>query len=277
MNKLSFNQIIEKLSDFWCKQGCTLIQPWDTEIGAGTFHPAFILSKKTNIAFVQPSRRPQDSRKNSPHRLFKHHQFQVLIEPIPENMQDLLMQSFDILGLSSSNYELKFIGDEWKSPSLGSFGKGTEIWANDTEICQFSYFQQIADKELEKPIVEITYGLERTAMIIQDLNNWREIEVNNGQKYSEVFFGDDEFSEVSSNIYDTESLRNLFEIYKKNCELFLIKKFAYPAYEAFLKMSNVFNILEARGGFSKTQRVERIAMIRNYCIQCVECYNSYKN
>ena len=267
---LTFQETILDLQKYWAKQGCVLLQPYDIEVGAGTFHPATTLrslgDKPWKTAYVQPSRRPTDGRYgDNPNRLQHYYQFQVLIKPSPKNIKKLYLNSIASIGINHEEHDIRFIEDDWESPTLGAAGLGWEVWCDGMEITQFTYFQQIAGIECKPVSVEITYGLERLCMFIQNKKNVFDLKWNGeGISYREVFHqAEKEFSAYNFEYANTENLFKIFDMLEKESLSLLEKKISLPAYDQCLKASHVFNILDARGVISVAQRAEYIARIRD--------------
>jgi len=266
----TFQETILNLQKYWGKQGCVLLQPYDMEVGAGTFHPATTLrslgSKPWKTAYVQPSRRPTDGRYgDNPNRLQHYYQFQVLIKPSPKNIKKLYLNSIASIGINNEEHDIRFIEDDWESPTLGAAGLGWEVWCDGMEITQFTYFQQMAGIECNPISVEITYGLERLCMFIQNKKNVFDLKWNSeGVSYKEVFHqAEKEFSAYNFEYANTENLFKIFDMLEKESLFLLEKKISLPAYDQCLKASHVFNILDARGVISVAQRAEYIARIRD--------------
>ncbi len=266
---ITFLQIINKLEQYWESKGCKIIKSTDMPVGAATMHPHFMLnaSKPHKLAYMQPCRRPQDSRSNSKNRLYKHHQFQATMSPIVNDPQEMLLESLREIGFDFNKTEIKFIAGNWQSPSLGAFGVGSEVWANNSEIAQFTYFQQIGGKDLKSQIVEFTYGLERIAMNLQNVDDWRKITWQKGIQYKDI--DDAQFSEASNKKYNIENLLTMFSLYIEEAENLLNENLQHPAYEMFLLASHMFNTLEARQAFSPTQRVDELKKLRNIGQNCI--------
>ena len=269
LNFLSFQDIIMKLQNFWAKNGCVLLQPYDLEVGAGTFHPATTLRslgpKPWKAAYVQPSRRPTDGRYGeNPNRLQHYYQFQVIIKPSPENIKQTYLKSLVAIGIDIKKHDIRFIEDDWESPTLGASGLGWEVWCDGMEITQFTYFQQMAGFECKPVSVEITYGLERICMFTQQKKNVYDLIWNNeGIEYREVFHqSEKEFSAYNFEHANTKNLYNMFKMFEDEAKSLIEKKLSLPAYDQCLKSSHVFNILDARGAISVAQRAEYIAKIR---------------
>ena len=267
---LTFQETILNLQKYWAKQGCVLLQPYDMEVGAGTFHPATTLrslgDKPWKAAYVQPSRRPTDGRYgDNPNRLQHYYQFQVLIKPSPKNIKKLYLNSIASIGINHEEHDIRFVEDDWESPTLGAAGLGWEVWCDGMEITQFTYFQQMAGKDCKPISVEITYGLERLCMFIQNKKNVFDLKWNDeGISYRQVFHqAEKEFSAYNFEHANTENLFKIFDMLEKESLSLLEKKISLPAYDQCLKASHIFNILDARGVISVAQRAEYIARIRN--------------
>ena len=266
---LSFQDSIFNLQKYWSKQGCVILQPYDLEVGAGTFHPATTLrslgTKSWRTAYVQPSRRPTDGRYgDNPNRLQHYYQFQVLIKPSPDNIKKLFLNSLSSLGIKHEEHDIRFIEDDWESPTLGAAGLGWEVWCDGMEITQFTYFQQMAGIECNPVSVEITYGMERLCMFIQNKKNVFELNWNDqGILYKDVFYqSEKEFSAYNFEYANTDNLLKIFDMLEEEAKSLTEKKLSLPAYDQCLKASHVFNILDSRGVISVAQRAEYIARIR---------------
>ena len=266
----TFQDTILNLQKYWIKQGCIILQPYDIEVGAGTFHPATTLrslgQKPWKVAYVQPSRRPTDGRYgDNPNRLQHYYQFQVLIKPSPENIKKLYLNSLSTIGIKHQDHDIRFVEDDWESPTLGASGLGWEVWCDGMEITQFTYFQQMAGIECKPISVELTYGLERICMFTQEKKNVFDLIWNNeGTIYREVFHqAEREFSAYNFEFANTDNLFKIFDMLEKETLSLLEKKISLPAYDQCLKASHVFNILDARGVISVAQRSEYISRIRN--------------
>ncbi len=265
----SFQDTILNLQKYWSKQGCIIVQPYDMEVGAGTFHPATTLRslgpKPWKVAYVQPSRRPTDGRYgNNPNRLQHYYQFQVLIKPSPDNIKKLFLNSLSSLGIKHDEHDVRFVEDDWESPTLGAAGLGWEVWCDGMEITQFTYFQQMAGMECNPASVEITYGLERLCMFIQNKKNIFELNWNDqGVLYKDVFYqSEKEFSAYNFEHANTDNLLKIFDMLEEEAKSLTLKKLSLPAYDQCLKASHVFNILDSRGVIGVAQRAEYIARIR---------------
>ena len=266
----SFQDTIFNLQKYWSKHGCIILQPYDMEVGAGTFHPATTLRslgpKQWKAAYVQPSRRPTDGRYgDNPNRLQHYYQFQVLIKPSPENIKKLYLNSLTVIGINHKEHDIRFVEDDWESPTLGASGLGWEVWCNGMEITQFTYFQQMAGIECKPVSVEITYGLERICMFIQQKKNVYDLLWNDeGVKYKEVFHqAEKEFSAYNFEYANTDNLFKMFEMLELEAKSLVEKKLSLPAYDQCLKASHIFNILDARGVISVAQRAGYIGRIRD--------------
>ena len=265
----SFQDTILNLQKYWSKHGCVIVQPYDMEVGAGTFHPATTLRslgpKPWKVAYVQPSRRPTDGRYgDNPNRLQHYYQFQVLIKPSPKEIKKLYLNSLNVIGISHKDHDIRFVEDDWESPTLGAAGLGWEVWCDGMEITQFTYFQQMAGIECKPVSVELTYGLERICMFTQGKNNVFELAWNNeGIKYKDVFYqAEKEYSAYNFEFANTDHLLKNFDIAENECKSLLEKKLPLPAYDQCLKASHVFNLLDARGVIGVAQRTEYISRIR---------------
>ena len=265
----TFQDTIINLQKFWSKHGCIILQPYDMEVGAGTFHPATTLRslgpKPWKAAYVQPSRRPTDGRYGeNPNRLQHYYQFQVIIKPSPLNIKKLYLKSLSVIGIDHKNHDIRFVEDDWESPTLGAAGLGWEVWCDGMEITQFTYFQQMAGFECKPVSVEITYGLERICMFTQQKNNVYDLIWNNEQiEYREVFQqSEKEFSAYNFEYANTKNLFLMFDMYETEAKALVEKKISLPAYDQCLKASHVFNVLDARGAISVAQRAEYIGKIR---------------
>ena len=275
LNLLSFQDIIMNLQKFWSKNGCVILQPYDIEVGAGTFHPATTLRslgpKPWRAAYVQPSRRPTDGRYGeNPNRLQHYYQYQVIIKPSPKNIKQLYLKSLAAIGIDVKNHDIRFVEDDWESPTLGAAGLGWEVWCDGMEITQFTYFQQMTGIECKPVPVEITYGLERICMFVQGKNNVFDLDWNNeGVKYKEVFFqAEKEFSAYNFEFANTEMLLQNFDATEKECKSLLEKKLSLPAYDQCLKASHIFNLLDARGVIGVAERTGYITRIRELAKGC---------
>ena len=267
---LNFQDTIFNLQKFWGNYGCVVLQPYDIEVGAGTFHPATTLrslgTKPWKAAYVQPSRRPADGRYGkNPNRLQHYYQFQVIIKPSPDEIKKVFLKSLSTIGINHTEHDIRFVEDDWESPTLGASGLGWEVWCDGMEITQFTYFQQMAGVECKPVSVELTYGLERICMFTQGKNNVYDLDWNNeGVKYKEVFQqAEKEFSAYNFEFANTDSLFKVFNIAESECKSLLEKKLSLPAYDQCLKASHAFNLLDSRGVIGVAQRTEYISRIRD--------------
>ena len=272
---LSFQEIIMNLQKFWGKYGCVILQPYDLEVGAGTFHPATTLRslgiKPWKAAYVQPSRRPTDGRYGeNPNRLQHYYQYQVIIKPSPDNIKQVYLRSLSAIGIDVKNHDIRFVEDDWESPTLGASGLGWEVWCDGMEITQFTYFQQMTGIECKPVPVELTYGLERLCMFVQGKNNVFDLDWNNeGVKYKEVFLqAEKEFSAYNFEFANTDTLLKNFEASETECKSLLEKKLSLPAYDQCLKASHLFNLLDARGVIGVAERTGYINRIRELAKGC---------
>ena len=268
-NILSFQDIVMNLQKFWGKYGCVILQPYDLEVGAGTFHPATTLRslgpKPWKAAYVQPSRRPTDGRYGeNPNRLQYYYQIQVIIKPSPENIKQTYLKSLAAIGIDVKQHDIRFIEDDWESPTLGAAGLGWEVWCDGMEITQFTYFQQMTGIECKPIPVELTYGLERLCMFVQGKDNVFDLDWNSeGIKYKDVFLqAEKEFSAYNFEFANTENLLKNFVLAEKECEALIEKNLALPAYDQCLKASHLFNLLDARGVIGVAERTGYINRIR---------------
>ena len=275
LKSLSFQDIIMNLQKFWGKNGCVILQPYDLEVGAGTFHPATTLRslgpKPWKAAYVQPSRRPTDGRYGeNPNRLQHYYQYQVIIKPSPNNIKQIYLKSLASIGINIKNHDIRFVEDDWESPTLGAAGLGWEVWCDGMEITQFTYFQQMTGIECSPVPVEITYGLERLCMFVQGKKNVFDLDWNNeGIKYKEVFFqAEKEFSAYNFEFANTDTLLKNFESTEKECKSLLDKNLSLPAYDQCLKASHIFNLLDARGVIGVAERTGYISRIRELAKGC---------
>jgi glycyl-tRNA synthetase alpha chain len=275
--KPSFQQLILTLQNFWAEQGCVILQPYDMEVGAGTFHPATTLRalgpEPWKAAYVQPSRRPKDGRYGeNPNRLQHYYQYQVLLKPSPPNAQELYLESLKRLGVDPLAHDIRFVEDDWESPTLGAWGLGWEVWCDGMEVTQFTYFQQVGGIECDPVAVELTYGLERLAMYIQGVENVYDLDFNgDGVTYGDVFLqAEKEYSAHNFEHANTDMLYQHFLDAEKECESLLKAGLALPAYDQCIKASHRFNLLDARGVISVTERQSYIGRVRALAKACCE-------
>ncbi|USS86602.1 glycine--tRNA ligase subunit alpha [Fructilactobacillus cliffordii] len=266
--KLSMQAIGTKLKEYWGKQGCMIMDAYDTEKGAGTMSPFTFLRaigpEPWNVCYVEPSRRPADGRYGeNPNRLYQHHQFQVLMKPSPDNIQDLYIHSLEELGINPLEHDIRFVEDNWENPSMGCAGVGWEVWLDGMEVTQFTYFQVVGGLQMDPVAVEITYGMERLASYIQDVNNVFDLEWSDGVKYGDIFKEPEyEHSKYSFEESDQAMLHELFDAYEKEAQRLIKLGLVHPAYDYVLKCSHTFNQLDARGAVSVTERAGYLARIR---------------
>ena len=266
----NFQDTILNLQKYWGNYGCVILQPYDMEVGAGTFHPATTLrslgTKPWRAAYVQPSRRPSDGRYgDNPNKLQHYYQFQVLIKPSPKEIKKLYLKSLSTIGINYKDHDIRFVEDDWESPTLGAAGLGWEVWCDGMEITQFTYFQQMAGIECKPVSVELTYGLERICMFTQKKNNVFDLLWNDtGVKYKDIFYqSEKEFSAYNFEHANTDFLFKIFEMLEVECKSLLDKKLSLPAYDQCLKASHVFNLLDSRGAIGVAQRTGYISRIRD--------------
>lgn len=288
MKKLSFQELILKLQYYWQDYGCAILQPYDVEMGAGTFHPATVLRalgpKPWNVAYVQPSRRPTDSRYgHTPNRLQHYYQFQVILKPSPDNIQELYLNSLKHVGIDLNLHDIRFVEDDWESPTIGASGLGWEVWCDGMEVSQFTYMQQVGGIECRPISGEITYGLERLALYIQGVDAIKDIDWNGqtGKKaltYGDIDFeGERQFSKFNLEIADTDILLRHFEDTQKQCKILIAENLPLPAYDYCIKASHIFNLLNSRGVISVTERAAYIVKVRELAKLCCEKWVEMQN
>jgi glycyl-tRNA synthetase alpha chain len=276
--KPTFQNLILTLQDYWAKQGCVILQPYDLEMGAGTFHPATTLRslgpRPWRAAYVQPSRRPKDGRYGeNPNRLQHYYQLQVILKPAPKDVLDLYLGSVRAIGLDPALHDIRFVEDDWESPTLGAWGLGWEVWCDGMEITQFTYFQQVGGIDCDPVSAEITYGLERLAMYVQNVEFVYDLAFNEQFRYGEVFHqGEREFSAFDFEYADTEILFRHFVDAEKECVSLIGHKLTLPAYDQCIKASHCFNLLDARGVISVTERAAYIGRVRALAKACCESW-----
>ena len=279
---LSFQEIIFELQKYWADQECVVVQPYDIEMGAGTFHPATFLRaigpEPWRTAYVQASRRPTDGRfGDNPNRLQHYYQFQVILKPSPDNIQDLYLTSLESIGIDTKTHDIRFVEDNWESPPLGAWGLGWEVWLDGMEISQFTYFQQIGGLDCKPITGELTYGLERIAMCLQNCSNlfdltWA-ITKDNKVSYGDIYHQNEvEMSRYNFDLADTDSLFSWFDICEKESVKLIQENLPIPAYEMTMKASHTFNLLDARGAISVTERQNYILRIRTLARSVAKCY-----
>ncbi|MDR1941884.1 MAG: glycine--tRNA ligase subunit alpha [Endomicrobium sp.] len=275
---MNFQDIIMALHKFWAKKGCLIWQPYDLEKGAGTFNPATFLRalgpKAWNVAYVEPSRRPTDGRYGeNPNRLQHYYQFQVIMKPAPADIQQLYLESLKAIGLDPKKHDIRFVEDDWESPTLGAWGLGWEVWIDGMEATQFTYFQQVGGINLNPISVEITYGTERLAMYAQKKNNVYDLEWTDGVTYGDVHLQDEkEWSAYNFEKADTEMLKRHFNDWEKEAVKLSAENLPLPAYDAVMKCSHLFNLLQARGAISVSERVAYVLRVRTIAKLVAETY-----
>ena len=278
----SFQGLIQTLQNYWSEQGCVIMQPLDMEVGAGTFHPATFIRaigpEPWRAAYVQPSRRPTDGRYGeNPNRLQHYFQFQVLLKPSPDNFQDLYLGSLVALGFDTLVHDIRFVEDDWESPTLGAWGLGWEVWLNGMEVSQFTYFQQVGGLECHPVSGEITYGIERLAMYLQGVDSILDLVWGRGPQgvvtYGDIYRQNEfEQSHYNFDLADTDALFQWFDVCESQCQLLVGKKLPLPAYEQVMKASHAFNLLDARHAVSVTERQRFILRVRGLSRSVAECY-----
>jgi len=275
---VTFQQLILTLQNFWASRGCVIMQPYDGEMGAGTFHPATFLGaigpEPSRVAYVQPSRRPTDGRYGeNPNRLQHYYQFQVILKPSPLNIQELYLDSLKALGIDPLVHDIRFVEDNWESPTLGAWGLGWEVWLNGMEVTQFTYFQQVGGLDCRPVTGEITYGLERIAMYLQGVDSLFDIEWNDGVTYGDVYHQNEvEFSAFNFEHADTDELFRQFDAWEQQSQKLMQAELPLPAYDMVLKASHTFNLLDARSAISVTERARYIGRIRALARAVAQAY-----
>lgn len=275
---MNVQEMILSLQNFWAKQNCIIMQAYDVEKGAGTMSPMTFLRtigpEPWNVAYVEPSRRPVDGRYGeNPNRLYQHHQFQVIMKPSPDNIQELYLDSLKELGIDPLEHDIRFVEDNWEAPTLGAWGLGWEVWLDGMEVTQFTYFQQVGGFDAHPVAVEITYGLERLASYIQNKENVFDLEWVNGFTYGDIFLQPEyEHSKYTFEVSDSNMLFYLFSTYEKEAQRALEENLVFPAYDYVLKCSHVFNLLDARGAISVTERTGYIGRVRQMARSCASVY-----
>ncbi|NLN49351.1 MAG: glycine--tRNA ligase subunit alpha [Clostridiales bacterium] len=275
---MTFQEIILNLQNYWAKQGCVIAQPYDVEVGAGTMSPFTFLKalgpEPWKVAYVEPSRRPADARYGeNPNRVYQHHQYQVILKPSPDNIQELYLGSLIALGINPVKHDIRFVEDNWEAPTLGAWGLGWEVWLDGMEITQFTYFQQIGSFDCELESAELTYGLERIAMYIQEKDNVFDIQWVNNITYGDIF----KKAEVEHSVYsfeeaDIDLLFCLFDSYEKEAKRIIKNNIIIPAYDYVLKCSHTFNVLDSRGAISVTERTGFLSRVRNLARLVAQSY-----
>jgi len=274
----TFQNLILTLQNFWADQDCLILQPYDVEMGAATFHPATTLralgSRPWRAAYVQPSRRPKDGRYGeNPNRLQHYYQYQVILKPAPSDVIDTYLNSLQAIGIDPALHDIRLVEDDWESPTLGAWGLGWEVWCDGMEITQFTYFQQVGGFDCEPVSAEITYGLERLAMYVQGVEFVYDLAFNGQYRYGEVFHqAEREFSAFDFELADTSILFRHFDDAEKECESLIVAHLALPAYDQCIKASHCFNLLDARGVISVTERAAYIGRVRALARACCEAW-----
>jgi len=277
-NRMTFQELILALERFWANKGCLILQPYDVEVGAGTMNPATFLRvlgpEPWNVAYVEPSRRPADGRYGeNPNRLQHYYQYQVIMKPSPDRIQAIYLESLSSFGIDPLEHDIRFVEDDWESPTLGAWGMGWEVWLDGMEITQFTYFQQAGGFDVKPVAVELTYGIERIAMYLQGVDSVYDIRWGEGVTYGDVHHrGEIEWSIHNFEEADVSLQYCLFESYEKESLRLIEKGLVLPAYDYCLKCSHTFNILDARGALSVSERVALIARVRNLARRCAEAY-----
>jgi len=275
---LNFQELVLKLSNFWSEKGCLLITSHNTEVGAGTMNPGTFLRvlgpEPWKAAYVEPSRRPKDGRYgDNPNRVQQFNQFQVILKPSPEDVVPVFIESLEAMGIDPERHDIRFIEDDWEAPTLGAFGLGWEVWLDGMEITQFTYFQQAGGLTLEPVSTEITYGLERICMYVQGVDSIMDIEWGSGVKWGEIYRQQErDFSTFNFEAADTEMYFDIFARYRREAERMLEEKLIFPAYDYVLKCSHIFNILDARGAISVSERTNYISNIRDLARRTANAY-----
>ena len=275
---LDFQSLCRKLEDYWMKKGCVLWHPYNVEMGAGTLNPATffgILGENPwKVVYLEPSVRPADGRYgDNPVRLYMHHQLQVIMKPPPEDIQDLYLKSLGAAGIELERHDIRFVEDNWEAPTLGAWGVGWEVWIDGLEITQFTYMQQAGGFDLSPPSVEITYGLDRLAGFVQGKRSVYELDWNGDNKYGDLYlWREKDYSAYAFDRADVEMLFEMFGMYEKETEAVIEAGVLYPAYDYVLKLSHIFNLLDARKAISVSERVRYIGRVRKLARRCAQLY-----
>ncbi|MFL5296739.1 MAG: glycine--tRNA ligase subunit alpha [Phenylobacterium sp.] len=281
---LSFQGLILKLHDYWSAQGCAILQPYDVEVGAGTLHPMTVLRtlgpKPWKVAYVQPSRRPADGRYGeNPNRLHQHHQYQVILKPNPANLQELYLGSLEAIGIDPAVHDIRFVEDDWENPTVGAWGLGWEVWCDGMEITQYTYFQQVGGLDVFPVAGELTLGLERLSLYLQNVDNVYDLRFNDEFSYGDVYLANEQqFSAYELDVADVGVLKGQFEDMEREVPRILGargrqgEQLVLPAYDHVLKASHLFNIMDARGAIAVAERQSYIGRIRDLCKMCAEAY-----
>lgn len=275
---MNVQEMMAALQDYWMSQGCLLTQAYDVEKGAGTLNPSTMLRcigpEPWKVCYIEPSRRPADGRYGeNPNRVYQHHQFQMIMKPSPDNIQDLYIHSLEALGINPLEHDIRFVEDNWENPTFGAAGLGWEVWLDGMEITQFTYFQQVGGLEADPVSVELTYGIERLATYIQDTTSFHELMWTKKFSWQDIFLQPEyEHSRYSFDIADVNKLFRFFDMYEEEAGRALEEHLVYPAYDYILKCSHTFNLLEARGAISVTERTGYIARVRKLARWCAQTY-----
>ncbi len=275
---MNLQEIVMRLERFWAEQGCIIQQPYDIEVGAGTMNPATTLRvlgpEPWRVAYVEPSRRPTDGRYGeNPNRLQHYYQFQVIIQPAPEEIQEMYLESLKTLGIEPGDHDIRFVEDDWESPTIGAWGLGWEVWLDGMEITQFTYFQQVGGIDMDPVAAEITYGIERIAMFVQKVDSVYDLEWVGKVRYGDVHHrGEVEHSTYNFEVSDTDMLFRLFSMYEAEARRTIAEGLVLPAYDYVLKCSHTFNLLDARNAISVTERTGFISRVRAIASACCEAY-----
>jgi len=281
---LSFQGLFLKLHDYWSRQGCTIVQAYDVEVGAGTLNPMTVLRalgpKPWKVAYVQPSRRPADGRYGeNPNRLHQHHQYQVILKPNPPNLQELYLGSLEAIGIDPMVHDIRFVEDDWENPTVGAWGLGWEVWCDGMEITQYTYFQQVGGLDVFPVAGELTYGLERLALYLQNKESVYDLAYNDEFTYGEIFLANEQqFSAFELEVADVPTFQRQFQDMEREVPRILESRgrqgqaLVLPAYDHVLKASHLFNIMDARGAIAVAERQSYIGRIRDLCKQCAEAW-----
>jgi glycyl-tRNA synthetase alpha chain len=281
---LSFQGLILKLHDYWSRQGCAILQPYDVEVGAGTLHPMTVLRtlgpKPWKVAYVQPSRRPADGRYGeNPNRLHQHHQYQVILKPNPANLQELYLGSLEAIGIDPAVHDIRFVEDDWENPTVGAWGLGWEVWCDGMEITQYTYFQQVGGLDVFPVAGELTIGLERLSLYLQNVDSVYDLRFNDEFTYGDVYLANEQqFSAFELEVADVGVFKRQFEDMERQVPRILEargrqgQQLVLPAYDHVLKASHLFNIMDARGSIAVAERQSYIGRIRDLCKLCAEAY-----
>ena len=281
---LSFQGLFLKLHDYWSRQGCAILQPYDVEVGAGTLSPMTVLRtlgpKPWKVAYVQPSRRPADGRYGeNPNRLHQHHQYQVILKPNPENLQELYLGCLEAIGIDPKVHDIRFVEDDWENPTVGAWGLGWEVWCDGMEITQYTYFQQVGGLDVFPVAGELTIGLERLSLYLQNKDNVYDLKFNDEFSYGDIYLANEQqFSAFELEVADVATLKRQFEDMEREVPRIVATKgrqgqsLALPAYDHVLKASHLFNIMDARGAIAVAERQSYIGRIRDLCKMCAEAW-----